>query len=162
VSARRAATIVLAVQRRWGGKSIPIALKNGRGKRSRRADGGTNPYELNNLDLSPGDFSTAEVWSDLSGRGVRQDVVRRNIQDLGGRIKLSPSRPRHGHELGLPLTWRAWTGGIVRVVQEDIRDADLGDRGMNSSGSTDNSPLVGTCGLANSREHVPLVYWAII
>ena len=40
------------------------------------------------LIMEPG-FSTAEIITDLSGRGVGMDVVRRNIADLGGRVELA-------------------------------------------------------------------------
>src|SRR5690606_35158674 len=44
--------------------------------------------EVDNLIFLPG-FSTAETITDVSGRGVGMDVVRRSIQALGGRISIS-------------------------------------------------------------------------
>ncbi|MGP9833595.1 chemotaxis protein CheA [Marinobacter sp. NSM] len=41
-----------------------------------------------NLIFQPG-FSTAEQVTDVSGRGVGMDVVRRNIQKLGGRVEIA-------------------------------------------------------------------------
>ena len=49
--------------------------------------------EISNLIMVPG-FSTAETISDISGRGVGMDVVRSNIQDIGGRISLKSERGR--------------------------------------------------------------------
>lgn len=46
-----------------------------------------SPRELVNLVFAPG-FSTAEVVSDVSGRGVGMDVVRSNIEKLGGTVQL--------------------------------------------------------------------------
>ncbi|MEH6355425.1 MAG: chemotaxis protein CheA [Marinobacter sp.] len=43
--------------------------------------------EVWDLIFQPG-FSTAEVVTDVSGRGVGMDVVRRNIQQLGGRVEI--------------------------------------------------------------------------
>ncbi|PAS96826.1 MAG: chemotaxis protein CheA [Candidatus Dactylopiibacterium carminicum] len=56
------------------------------------------------LIFQPG-FSTAEVVSDLSGRGVGMDVVRRNIEQLRGEIEIE-SVPGHGttFRIRLPLT----------------------------------------------------------
>jgi two-component system chemotaxis sensor kinase CheA len=48
--------------------------------------------EIDNLIFLPG-FSTASTVSDISGRGVGMDVVRRSIQSLGGRISIR-SKPR--------------------------------------------------------------------
>ena len=71
--------------------------------------------EIDNLIFEPG-FSTAEQASDLSGRGVGMDVVRRSVQALGGRISLS-SRLGQGtsFSLSLPLTLAVMDGMLVTV-----------------------------------------------
>ncbi|MDP3767437.1 MAG: chemotaxis protein CheA, partial [Dehalococcoidia bacterium] len=71
--------------------------------------------EIENLIFEPG-FSTAEHASDLSGRGVGMDVVRKSVQALGGRISLS-SRPGQGSSfsLSLPLTLAVMDGMLVTV-----------------------------------------------
>ena len=71
--------------------------------------------EIDNLIFMPG-FSTAAAVSDLSGRGVGMDVVRRSIQSLGGRINIS-SRPGQGSTftLSLPLTLAVLDGMVVTV-----------------------------------------------
>src|SRR5690606_26467693 len=48
----------------------------------------TPDEELWQLIFAPG-FSTAAVVTDISGRGVGMDVVRRNIQGMGGHVHLS-------------------------------------------------------------------------
>lgn len=60
--------------------------------------------EIDRLIFLPG-FSTADVVSDVSGRGVGMDVVRRNIASLGGNIEIE-SRPGRGinFTIRLPLT----------------------------------------------------------
>ncbi len=74
--------------------------------------------EINNLIFLPG-FSTAEKVSDISGRGVGMDVVRRNIQDVGGRISLKSDRGRGMTiQLALPLTLAVMDGMVIRVGQE--------------------------------------------
>ena len=64
-------------------------------------------------------FSTAETVSAVSGRGVGMDVVRRNIQSLGGRITLE-SRFGSGSRflLSLPLTLAVLDGLVVSVGAE--------------------------------------------
>jgi two-component system chemotaxis sensor kinase CheA len=74
--------------------------------------------EIDHLIFLPG-FSTAETVSNISGRGVGMDVVRRNIQALGGRIALQ-SRSGAGSRflLSLPLTLAIMDGMIVAVGRE--------------------------------------------
>ena len=74
--------------------------------------------EINNLIMVPG-FSTAETISDISGRGVGMDVVRSNIQDIGGRISLKSERGRGMTiQLALPLTLAVMEGMVIKVGQE--------------------------------------------
>ena len=76
--------------------------------------------EIDNLIFLPG-FSTAEQISDISGRGVGMDVVRRSIQALGGRISIS-SRPGIGSTftLSLPLTLAVLDGMIVTTHEQTL------------------------------------------
>jgi len=69
-----------------------------------------------NLVFLPG-FSTAEQVTDLSGRGVGMDVVRRNIEALRGEIQLA-SRPGAGStvRIRLPLTLAIIDGFLVEVA----------------------------------------------
>lgn len=67
------------------------------------------------LIFLPG-FSTADVVSDVSGRGVGMDVVRRNIQDLGGSVEVSSEEGRGSRfTIRLPLTLAILDGQLVRV-----------------------------------------------
>ena len=72
--------------------------------------------ETDNLIFMPG-FSTAAAISDISGRGVGMDVVRRSIAALGGRITIT-SRPGLGSTftLSLPLTLAILDGMVVSVA----------------------------------------------
>ncbi|WP_313701114.1 chemotaxis protein CheA [Achromobacter sp.] len=74
--------------------------------------------EIWQLIFAPG-FSTAEKVTDISGRGVGMDVVRRNIQDMGGHVQLS-CEPGHGTttRIVLPLTLAILDGMSVRVGEE--------------------------------------------
>ena len=67
------------------------------------------------LIFLPG-FSTADVVSDVSGRGVGMDVVRRNIQDLGGSVEVSSQEGMGSRfTIRLPLTLAILDGQLVRV-----------------------------------------------
>jgi two-component system chemotaxis sensor kinase CheA len=74
--------------------------------------------QIDNLIFMPG-FSTAEQVSDVSGRGVGMDVVRRNINDLGGHVQIS-SKEGLGStiRIRLPLTLAILDGQLVRVGKE--------------------------------------------
>ncbi|HUZ91951.1 MAG TPA: chemotaxis protein CheA [Methylocella sp.] len=76
--------------------------------------------EIDNLIFLPG-FSTASIVSDISGRGVGMDVVRRSIQALGGRISIR-SKPRQGSTftMSLPLTLAVLDGMVVTVAGETL------------------------------------------
>lgn len=70
------------------------------------------------LIFEPG-FSTAEQVSDLSGRGVGMDVVRRNIRDLGGHIELESEIGKGTRfTIRLPLTLAILDGQLVTVGSE--------------------------------------------
>lgn len=73
--------------------------------------------ELVNLVFAPG-FSTAEVVSDVSGRGVGMDVVRSNIEKLGGTVQLDTAVNRGTTVLlQLPLTLAIIPSLIVGVQE---------------------------------------------
>jgi two-component system chemotaxis sensor kinase CheA len=74
--------------------------------------------EVWQLIFTPG-FSTAEKVTDISGRGVGMDVVRRNIQNMGGHVQLS-SKPGMGTvtRIVLPLTLAILDGMSVGVGAE--------------------------------------------
>ena len=52
---------------------------------------GMSESEIFNLIFAPG-FSTADQVTDLSGRGVGMDVVRRNIESMRGRVEISSGK----------------------------------------------------------------------
>ncbi len=80
------------------------------------ADATLSDDEVDNLIFLPG-FSTAETISDISGRGVGMDVVRRQVLGLGGRISIA-SKPGQGScfTLSLPLTLAVLDGMVVLVA----------------------------------------------
>lgn len=71
--------------------------------------------EIDNLIFAPG-FSTAATLSNISGRGVGMDVVRKNVQALGGRIGITSALGSgSSFALSLPLTLAVLDGMIVTV-----------------------------------------------
>lgn len=81
-----------------------------------------NPTDSQVWDLifQPG-FSTADAVTDLSGRGVGMDVVRRNIQALGGEVQLESQTGAGTRVLiRLPLTLAILDGMTVSVAGETL------------------------------------------
>jgi two-component system chemotaxis sensor kinase CheA len=70
------------------------------------------------LIFAPG-FSTAEIVTDVSGRGVGMDVVKRNISAMGGTVEIR-STPGSGStiSISLPLTLAILDGMSVKVGDE--------------------------------------------
>ena len=120
------ASITLAAYHRAGQIVIEVA-DDGRGLDARKiltkaiqkgiAEDGADltEAEIFRLILEPG-FSTAEIVSDISGRGVGMDVVRRQVEKLRGRIEIQ-SRPGLGTTflLKLPLTMAIIDGLVVSI-----------------------------------------------
>lgn len=73
------------------------------------------PEEIHELIFAPG-FSTAEQVTDLSGRGVGMDVVKRAVSSLNGDVSISTTRGRGTRfRLTLPLTLAILDGMALRV-----------------------------------------------
>ena len=83
-------------------------------------DASLSDEEIDNLIFLPG-FSTAAVVSDISGRGVGMDVVKRSIQALGGRISIA-SNPGKGSTftLSLPLTLAVLDGMVLGAAEQTL------------------------------------------
>ena len=82
-------------------------------------DGVDIPHEqIIGMIMEPG-FSTVAVVSDVSGRGVGMDVVKRNINNLGGSVDIA-SVPGEGttFTIRLPLTLAILDGQLVRSADQ--------------------------------------------
>ena len=112
------------------GGSIVIELRDdGRGLSRRRllatarerglhAPDSLSDAEVWALIFAPG-FSTADVVSDVSGRGVGMDVVKKNIGALGGAVEIDNTEGRGmAVRVRLPLTLAIMEGMTVRVGDE--------------------------------------------
>ncbi len=76
--------------------------------------------QLHMLIFEPG-FSTKEEISDLSGRGVGMDVVKRNVQQLNGTVTLVSEKGRGSTvSIELPLTLAILEGLLVRVADRTL------------------------------------------
>ncbi|GAB4392307.1 MAG: chemotaxis protein CheA [Gammaproteobacteria bacterium] len=74
--------------------------------------------EIYDLLFQPG-FSTADVVTDLSGRGVGMDVVRRNIIELGGHIEVDSELGKGSRfTIRLPLTLAILDGQLFRLGKQ--------------------------------------------
>jgi two-component system chemotaxis sensor kinase CheA len=76
--------------------------------------------EIDNLLFLPG-FSSKDEVSQLSGRGVGLDVVRSEIQTLGGRVSIQ-SDPGEGttFSISLPLTLAVVEGMVIKVAGQTM------------------------------------------
>jgi two-component system chemotaxis sensor kinase CheA len=77
-----------------------------------------NRDEIVDLIFHPG-FSTADVVSDISGRGVGMDVVRRNIRGLGGTVEVQTEMGKGSvFTIRLPLTLAILDGQLCKIGSE--------------------------------------------
>ena len=74
--------------------------------------------EIYNLIFEPG-FSTAQTVTDVSGRGVGMDVVRKNIETLRGQVEINSETGKGSvFKINLPLTLAIIDGMVIRVANE--------------------------------------------
>jgi two-component system chemotaxis sensor kinase CheA len=110
--------IIIEVRDDGAGLNKARILQKARERALITADQELTDEQIDNLIFMPG-FSTAEQISDVSGRGVGMDVVRRNINDLGGHVQIFS---KHGEgstiRIRLPLTLAILDGQLVRVGKE--------------------------------------------
>ncbi|MBL4638129.1 MAG: chemotaxis protein CheA [Proteobacteria bacterium] len=77
------------------------------------------PEKVHELIFMAG-FSTADVVSDISGRGVGMDVVRKNIHSLGGSVEVESEKGvGTKFTIRLPLTLAIMDGQSIRVANEN-------------------------------------------
>jgi two-component system, chemotaxis family, sensor kinase CheA len=93
-------------------------LARGRAQGLIADDAQLSPAEIHQLIFRPG-FSTADHVTELSGRGVGMDVVRRNIESLRGRIDIQSVRGvGTTFSIQLPLTLAIVDGILLGVGSE--------------------------------------------
>ena len=131
LAAGKSATGVLELNAFHEGGSIIIEVKDdGAGLNKERilakarerglveGDAELTDEQIHNLIFVAG-FSTADTVSDVSGRGVGMDVVRRNIHDLGGHVQIYSAQGAGSTiRIRLPLTLAILEGQVLRVGKE--------------------------------------------
>lgn len=119
-AAHRSGRVLIEIADDGAGIDRERVLRIATEKRLVPAEAALSDVEIDNLLFLPG-FSTARTVSDLSGRGVGMDVVKRAITNLGGRISIA-SQPGAGTTFGisLPLTLAILDGMIVGVGEETL------------------------------------------
>jgi two-component system chemotaxis sensor kinase CheA len=117
-AAQRSGRIVIEVSDDGRGLNREKVLAKARDRGLVAPGANLTDEEIDNLIFLPA-FSTADVVSNISGRGVGMDVVKRNVQALGGRISVQ-SRFGQGSKftLSLPLTLAVVDGMVVSVGKE--------------------------------------------
>jgi two-component system chemotaxis sensor kinase CheA len=116
-AAHQGGNIVIEVSDDGGGLNREKILAKARQQDMAVSDA-MSDSEVWQLVMAPG-FSTAEIVTDVSGRGVGMDVVKRNIGAMGGSIEIR-SVPGSGTTLviSLPLTLAILDGMSVKVGDE--------------------------------------------
>ena len=110
--------IVIEIKDDGNGLDKARILAKGVEKGIVRADATLTESEIFNLIFAAG-FSTAETVSDLSGRGVGMDVVRRNIEKLRGKVEIQSTLGQGStFSISLPLTLAIIDGLIVGVGEQ--------------------------------------------
>ena len=113
----RGGRIIIEVSDDGQGINREVVLKKAREKKLVGPED-LSDEEIDNLIFHPG-FSTAAEVTNVSGRGVGMDVVRRNILSLGGRISVKSEAGKGSKfTLSLPLTLAVLDGMIVGVGSE--------------------------------------------
>lgn len=116
-ASHQSGNICIEVRDDGAGLNRERILAKARSQGMRVHDGMSNE-EIAMLIMAPG-FSTAEVITDVSGRGVGMDVVKRNIQDMGGRIQIGFTEGKGTIiRILLPLTLAILDGMSVKVSDD--------------------------------------------
>lgn len=111
-------SIVIEISDDGGGIPAQRLLESAREKGLVAADEELSRERCLNLVFHPG-FSLAKVVTDVSGRGVGMDVVKRNVEALGGNISIN-SKEGVGttFSIRLPLTLAILDGQTIRVGEQ--------------------------------------------
>jgi len=114
----RGGKIVISISDDGAGINREKVLAKAREKGVVAPDAQLSDNEIDMLIFAAG-FSTAEAVTSVSGRGVGMDVVKRNIEAIGGTVAVHNS-PNKGSKfvIALPLTLAILDGMVVRVASE--------------------------------------------
>ncbi|MDD5451789.1 MAG: chemotaxis protein CheA [Desulfovibrionales bacterium] len=115
---QKGGNIVIEIEDDGQGLNREKILKKAKEKGLIKNTEGLSTFEIDNLIFQAG-FSTADKITDVSGRGVGMDVVKKAIEKLRGKVEIS-SRPGQGSTftIKVPLTLAIIDGIIVKVGVE--------------------------------------------
>ncbi len=118
-ASHRGGRIIIEIRDDGAGINRERVLAKAREKSLVPADVVPTDDEIDNMIFMAG-FSTAEKVTNVSGRGVGMDVVKRNIEGMGGTVRVN-NNPGKGSffTVSLPLTLAILDGMIVRVGAEN-------------------------------------------
>lgn len=110
--------IVIEIIDDGAGLNTDKILQKAREKGLVREDETLSEEKIHDLIFQAG-FSTVDEVSDVSGRGVGMDVVKRNIRDLGGVVEVKSLRGQGStFTIRLPLTLAILDGQLIRVGKQ--------------------------------------------
>lgn len=108
-------SIVIRIRDDGGGLRTERILAKAKAAGLVKDDAELTQDEIHDFIFSPG-LSTAEKLSDVSGRGVGLDVVRKNILELGGSVNVTSEQGRGTtFTIRLPLTLAILDGQLIRA-----------------------------------------------
>lgn len=117
-ASQRSGRILIEISDDGAGINRSRVLSKAKQKGLIPADATLSHEEIDNLIFLPG-FSTAETVTSVSGRGVGMDVVKRNIEGMGGTVYVESVEGQGSHfTISLPLTLAILDGMIVRIGAE--------------------------------------------
>ena len=110
--------VVIEIKDDGRGMNLKVIREKGIERGLIQADKEYTKEEIQNLIFHPG-LSTHKVATAISGRGVGMDVVRRNIEQLGGRVEIVTKEGEGtSFTVKLPLTMAIVDGMLVRIGTE--------------------------------------------
>jgi two-component system chemotaxis sensor kinase CheA len=113
-----AGSVVVEIEDDGKGISREVILNKARERGLVTDASALNDREIFNLIFEPG-FSTAAAVTDVSGRGVGMDVVKRNIESIRGQVEISSELGKGSiFKMRLPLTLAIIDGMALRVNKE--------------------------------------------
>ena len=113
-----AGNVVVEIADDGRGLNRDLILAKAREKGILAGDVSLTEREIFNLIFEPG-FSTAKEVTDVSGRGVGMDVVKKNIESLRGQVEIDSEAGKGSvFRMSLPLTLAIIDGMVVRVGSE--------------------------------------------
>jgi two-component system, chemotaxis family, sensor kinase CheA len=115
---QKGGNVIIEIEDDGQGLNREKILKRATEKGLVSADQSLTDHEIHNLIFLPG-FSTAEKVTDVSGRGVGMDVVKRAIEKLKGKVEIFSTEGKGSRFLiRAPLTLAIMDGIVVRIGEE--------------------------------------------